>query len=276
MDGQDERGGANKAADKKSAGGGAGRHWAWAGAVAVLGLCVLAGFVINQCSPANQAKGLADASAAAGNALFKGTEKLVEAIKKDYVTQTFSEHLDSIKPGLEGRLLVAEVKATEEFSSADANWLGTTTADIRVPVTFNYYVALSDPWQLKVNVTSKGVMAEVLAPALKPLPDPSPDTAKMEINSANGWARWDKDVVQTNLLKEMTPSLNARAAKKLPQYFPVARPAVEKFVKDWILQQYGVPENTPVFIQVKFRNEPGAPAQLDAATPASMPDSARK
>ena len=84
---------------------------------------------------------MADASVRAGSAVTQDLQKLVAAIKQDNVVQTFREHLESIQPDLDGRLLVADVQATEEFAEEDSNLLGTTTSEIRVPVTY-YYLSL--------------------------------------------------------------------------------------------------------------------------------------
>jgi hypothetical protein len=240
-------------------------HWAWASAAVLIALCILTGFVVYQCSPSTQAGKLADASVRAGSAVTQDLQKLAAAIKQDNVVQTFREHLESIQPDLDGRLLVADVQATEEFAEEDSNMLGTTTSEIRVPVTYYYYVALSDPWELRVNVASNGVVTcAVLAPAVKPLPAPSIDTSHMEIQSANGWLRWDKNDVESNLLHEITPKVSARAAQKLPQFLPQARAGVEKFVKDWILKQYQLPPHAPVFINVTFLNEPVSPSKVES------------
>jgi hypothetical protein len=230
-------------------------HWAWAGAAAFAALCALTGFVVYQCSPGTQAGNFASASA-------DGMARLIDAIKQDNVVQTFREHLESIQPDLAGRLIVADVKADEEFSEEDSNLLGTTTSDIRAPVTYYYYVALSDPWILQLDISANHTVAcAVLAPAVHALPDPSIDTSHLEIKSQNGWLRWDKNEVTADLLREITPKVSARAAQKLPEFFPQAREGVEKFVKDWILKEYHLPPGAPVFINVTFRNEtPPAPS----------------
>jgi len=237
-------------------------HWAWAGVTAFATLCVLTGFLAYQCSPANQAGRLADASAS-------GMAKLVAAIKQDNVVQTFEEHLESIRADTQGRLLVAEVKSNEDFSDTDSDLLGTTTSEIRVPVTYDYYVALNEPWAFQINTSPGGaVTCAVLAPNLKSLPTPGIDTSHMEIKSENGWLRWDKNDVTANLLHTLTPKASARAVQRLPEFFPQAREGVEKFVKNWILQEYQIPPGAPVFIKVTFRNEPPeAPNSQPELTP---------
>lgn len=232
-----------------------------AGATAFATLCVLTGFLAYQCSPANQASQLVDASAS-------GMARLIAAIKQDNVVQTFAEHLESIKADTQGRLLVAEVKSNEDFSDTDSNLLGTTSSEIRAPVTYDYYVALSEPWSFQINTTPGGaVTCAVLAPNLQALPTPGIDTSHMEIKSENGWLRWDKDDVEANLLHTLTPKASARAVQRLPEFFPQAREGVEKFVKNWILKEYQIPPGAPVFIKVTFRNEPSdAPTSPPALT----------
>ena len=94
----------------------------------------------------------------------------------------------------------------------------------------------------------------------------------MEIKSENGWLRWDKNDVTANLLHSLTPKASARAVQRLPEFFPQAREGVEKFVKNWILQEYQVPAGAPVFIKVTFRNElpaaPNSPTTLIPPPPA--------
>ena len=240
-------------------------HWAWAAATAFAALCVLTGFLVYQCSPANQAGRLVDASAS-------GMARLVAAIKQDNVVHTFEEHLESIKADTQGRLLVAEVKSNEDFTDSDSNLLGTTTSEIRVPVTYNYYVALSEPWSFQINTTPGGaVTCAVIAPDLKPLATPAIDTSHMEIKSENGWLRWDKSTVESSLLRTLTPKVSARAVQRLPEFFPQAREGVEKFVNDWILKEYQIPPGSPVFIKVTFHNEPPQSSSTAKPEPSSAP-----
>jgi hypothetical protein len=190
------------------------------------------------------------------------------------VNETFREHLESSTPDLAGRLLLVEDHVQEDFKREDTPWwgvamnttLGTTTSEIQVPVTFRYYVALSEPWDLHVQVTPQGVLCDVVAPALKPLPDPSPNLSQMEIKSSNGWLRFNKDAVQADLMKDITESLNHRAFSQVPEHFAMAHAGVEKFVKDWMLREYGLPSDVPIYLRVVFRNEPGAPKAAPASS----------
>jgi len=237
-------------------------RWGWPLAVMVASLCGLMAFGLYQCSPGEQAKKFADA----GNGVVKGMEKLVAAINEHQVTESFVEHLQSLKPDMQNRLLVADGKATEDFSTKDVSWRGTATAALRVSVSYHYYVALNEPWSLRVSVTPAGVVGDVLAPALRPL-EPSVDTSQLETQSANGWANWNGNQLQDGLMKDLTLKLNQRAAQQLPLYYPVGREAVEKFVRDWMLKQYDLPPGTPMYLRIKFSNEGGAQIAPAMVTP---------
>lgn len=232
----------------------------WPLAVMVVAGFGLMAFVLQQCNPVNQAGKLA----VMGGNVAKGMEKLVAAITEHHVTQSFVEHLDVLKPDMKNRLLVAERQNTEIFNTTDASWLGTATAELRVPVTYHYYIALSGNWDLRVQVTEAGVVGEVIAPALQGL-EPTINTSQMELKSANGWANWSGSDLKEDLLKDLTGRIDKRALSQLSQSFPAAHEAVEKFVRDWMLREYNLAPGTPIYLRVKFRNEPGV--ELTPVTP---------
>jgi len=249
-------GGANPAdGSQASAPGGGGfiKQVSWPLAVIVVAGCGLMAVVVQQCSPGAQAQKLADAS----NGLAKGMQKLAAAINDHHITESFISHLDALRPDMKNRMLVAEGKSTESFSAKDESWHGTATADLRVPVTYHYFVALTEPWELNVQVTPAGVVGEVIAPALHSL-NPSVETSQLEMQNANGWANFNGPELAGGLLQDLTLKLNQRAQQQMGLYFPTARDAVEKFVRTWMLQQYDLSPDTKIFLHVKFRNEPGA------------------
>lgn len=234
-------------------GGGLTAKSAWPLAIVFVAACGLMAVTLHECSPGAQAEKFASA----GSTVSRGMEKLVAAISEHQVTQSFVDHVDALKPDLKGRLLVAERNTTEIFSAEDATWRGTATAELRVPVTYHYYVTLSGDWDLRVQVTSAGVVGEVVAPDLRAL-EPSINTSQMEMKSANGWANWNGTQLKDDLLKDLTIKLDRRAGMQIAQNFPTAHEAVEKFVRDWMLREYNLAPGTPVYLRVKFRNEPGA------------------
>jgi hypothetical protein len=253
MDDVPKTGGPTPLPEASPPNGGWSARLAWPLAVMVVALCGLMAFVLQQCNPVNQAGKLMSV----GNDVAKGMEKLVAAIAEHRVTQSFVEHVDMVKPDMKNRLLVAERQTTEMFSTEDASWRGTATAELRVPVTYHYYVALTGNWDLRVQATSAGVVGEVIAPEMQAL-EPSINTSQLEMKSANGWANWSGSELKDNLLKDLTLRLDKRAATQLGQNFPAAHEAVEKFVRDWMLHEFNLAPGTPVYLRVKFRNEPGA------------------
>jgi hypothetical protein len=238
--------------------GGFFRHLGWPLAVMFVAGCALLAVALQQCSPGAQAQKFA----AAGGGIVKGMENLVAAINEHKVTETFVDFEESQHPDLNNPLIVATDHRTEQFDDEESSLLGgTATAELRVPVTYYYYVLLTDPWQVNVQVTPAGVVGEVLAPALHPL-DPALDTTNLELKSSNGWANWNGQNLQDNLLKDLTVKLKIKAQEHTANVYASSHEGVEKFVRDWILKQYALPAGTPVYLHVTFRNESGAPPPL--------------
>ncbi len=252
------------AGSRRASGGGFFRNLAWPLAVMVVAACGVMVVALQQCSPGAQAQKFT----AAGGNVVKQMERLVDAIAENKVTETFVDAEESQHPDLNNPLIVATDQRTEQFDDEESSLLGgTASAEIRTHVTYYYYVALTDPWQVNVQVTPAGVVGEVLAPALHPL-DPVLDTTSLEMKSSNGWANWNGQKLQDGLLKDLTVKLKVKAQENLPNVFASSHEGVEKFVRDWILKQYALPPGTPVYLHVSFRNEPGAPAPLvPVATP---------
>ena len=87
------------------------------------------------------------------------------------VSETFREYLVAVRAAKGDQLLVAEVQAVNELAVADTRrefWtgmsLGTSEASIRYPVTYRYYIHLSDRWRLAID----GGTAWVVRPVIRP------------------------------------------------------------------------------------------------------------
>lgn len=251
MDEVPPTGGLDQPPETPASGGSMAKHLGWPLAVMFVAACGVMAVALHQCSPGAQAEKFA----AAGGSMVKGMEKLAAAINEHTVTESFVQHVDSLKPDLNNRLLVAERQTTETFSKEDSSWHGTATAELRVPVTYHYYVALTGAWELRVQVTAAGVVGDVVAPDLQALA-PSINTSQLEMKSANGWANWNGAQLQDDLLKGLTGKLDQRAGLQVAQSFPPAHEAVEKFVREWMLQEYNLAPGTPVYLRVRFHNEP--------------------
>jgi len=140
------------------------------------------------------------------------------------------------------QLLVAEVQTSNELTVSDTRreyWtgvsFGTTAASIRYPVTYRYYITLSDRWRLALD----GGTVWVQRPVMRPL-EPAIDTAGIEFHGENGWLRWNRDELKDKLLAELTPHAVVRARANGEVAQPHANTAVAAFVRAWLLAASGV------------------------------------
>ena len=130
------------------------------------------------------------------------------------ITHTFRESIPQITSTQGDILELAVSRSDETFKRTDEKWagwgwvyLGTTIAEIRVPVTFRYHLRLSDPWRL----AARDQTCLVLAPRIRPSLPPAIHTEEMERRAESGWARFDKNEQLDDLERSMTPSLEQRA-----------------------------------------------------------------
>ena len=158
------------------------------------------------------------------------------------ITQTFRESIPQITSTQGDILELAVYRCDESFKRSDEKWagwgwvyLGTTVAEIRVPVSFRYHLRLSDPWRL----AARGQVCMVLAPAIRPSLPPAIHTAEMERRAESGWARFDKNDQLDTLERSMTPSLEQRAGD--PAHTQLVREAcrhsVAEFVQKWLMRE---------------------------------------
>jgi hypothetical protein len=158
------------------------------------------------------------------------------------ITQTFRESIPQITSTQGDVLELAVFRCDETFKRTDEKWagwgwvyLGTTVAEIRVPVSFRYHLKLSDPWRL----AARGQVCMVLAPQIRPSLPPAIHTDEMERRAESGWARFDKNEQLDALERSMTPSLEQRAGDRahLQLVREACRHSVAEFVKKWLLRE---------------------------------------
>jgi hypothetical protein len=158
------------------------------------------------------------------------------------ITHTFRESIPHITSTQGDILELAVFQCDETFKRTDEKWagwgwvyLGTTVAEIRVPVSFRYHLRLSDPWRL----AARDQVCMVLAPQIRPSLPPAIHTAEMERQAESGWARFDKNDQLDALERSMTPSLEQRAGD--PAHLALVREAcrqsVAGFVKKWLMRE---------------------------------------
>ena len=158
------------------------------------------------------------------------------------ITYTFQESIPRIISTQGDILELAVSRSNETFTRADEKrlawdwvYLGTTVAEIRVPVTFRYHLRLSDPWKL----VTRDQVCVVLAPAIRPSLPPAIDTAGMEKRAESGWARFDKQAKLDELERSLTSILEQRAGDRehLDLVREACRKSVAQFVRKWLLHE---------------------------------------
>ena len=176
----------------------------------------------------------------------KGTRESLNDMARNFmtghITTTFVEDIPIITSTHGDVLELATSRSTETFKREDAEnsfwdkfYIGTTTAEIRAPVTYRYHIVLSDPWRL----AAKGNVCFVSAPPIRPSLPPAIDTSAMEKRAESGWARFDKAQQLDQLEKDMTGMLNRRAkdAAHMNIVREQCRQSVADFVKNWLIQR---------------------------------------
>ena len=184
------------------------------------------------------------------------------------ITHTFRESLPQITSTQGDILELAVFRCDETFKRTDEKWagwgwvyLGTTVAEIRVPVSFRYHLRLSDPWRL----AARDQVCLVLAPQIRPSLPPAIHTAEMERRAESGWARFDKNEQLDVLQRSMTPSLEQRAGDTahLQLVREACRHSVAEFVKKWLMREGQWQSDRFTSIVVLFPDEANVTSDQD-------------
>jgi hypothetical protein len=211
-------------------------------------------------------RALWEAKQAAG-ALANFLKTAAEKFSTTQITTTFKSELPVFTAATHGRLEVGTAEANEIFRSQDTKmtawWLnlGTTTTEIKVPVTYRYYVDLSEPWTLSVSEHN----CFVEAPPLKPSLPTAIHTNGMEKKSDTGWARsFDSQKLMDDLEKNITPTLDQWATKPehLDKVRENARLVVARFVRAWLMRENQWKDENLTSVTVRFRGESSSNAIL--------------
>lgn len=175
--------------------------------------------------------------------------------------QSFLAEIPVIANAGTGRLELAKVDRVETLKSEDTFsllWntisLGTSTAEIRVPATYRYYVKLDDPWEIE----TQGAVCRVKAPRLRTMLPPSIHTHRMEKRSDNGWARFNVDEQLETLEQQLTPTLVQYAEDEVLMVLvrDQARKSLARFVRHWLLDLRPELSRDIQFVDVRFEGEP--------------------
>ncbi|HOX55752.1 MAG TPA: hypothetical protein P5205_09015 [Candidatus Paceibacterota bacterium] len=184
------------------------------------------------------------------------------------ITHTFRESLPRITSTKGDILELAVFRCDETFKRTDEKWagwgwvyLGTTVAEIRVPVSFRYHLRLSDPWRL----AARDQVCLVLAPPIRPSLPPAIHTAEMERRAESGWARFDKNEQLETLERSMTPLLEQRAGDSahLQLVREACRHSVAEFVQKWLMREGQWQKDKFTSIVVLFPDEAAISSDQD-------------
>jgi len=188
------------------------------------------------------------------------------------VTESFVSALPELASDGGGRLELATLMVTETFTRSDERrilWdavsLGKTVSEIKVPVTYRYFLRLDDAWRVEID----GPICRVWAPAIRPTLPPAIDTARMEKRVDADWLRFDASEQLEALQKTITPRLRTYAAdqRRLVLVRDEARRTVREFVKTWLLREDQWGDSGVRMIDVVFADEApevGTPASSDS------------
>lgn len=214
------------------------------------------------------AKGALEEAKKASAALADFVETAAEKFSSEHITTTFKSEFPVFTAARLGRLEVGTSEATETFSREDQKvtaWilkLGTTTTEIKVPVTYRYHVDLSGTWSLSVSEHN----CSVKAPSLKPSLPTAIHTDRMLKKIDSGWASYfvDSRKLMDDLEKTITPSLDERA--KEPEHLnkvrEEARLVVARFVRAWLMRENQWRDEKLTSVTVRFEDDPSSDANL--------------
>jgi hypothetical protein len=246
----------------------------WPALILALALLGLAGYWLTLRQAGAAVRGAGDMVGKAADRV----QELAEGFFAGDVTESFVSSMPKIDHTEEGRLEVAEVEIIETLTRSDERrmfWdqlsLGTTTAEVQVPVTYRYHIVLDDDWSVEV----RGPVALVRAPRLRPNLPPALHTERMRTRTQESWLRFDGADRLEELRSSLTPRLSerAKAAGHVDLIREEARRRVAQFVRRWLLDQEFWTDDRFSTIKVVFPDEisdvvePGQPAPTVTTTP---------
>jgi hypothetical protein len=166
-----------------------------------------------------------------------------------------------------GELGVARIKSYEDFHLSNTKeWMhfnfGTTESEVRVAALFRYVIPLAKQWPIDCD----NEVCVVRSPAVQASPPAAIYSEETRKYTRSGWARFDKAQNLQALEKSLTSALNQRASepRNMAAAQEAGRPAVEGFVRTWVLRNRPGPQPSKVI--VLFPGEsPEARRKNDAA-----------
>jgi hypothetical protein len=185
------------------------------------------------------------------------TEPSARKLTTGNITASFVAAIPELTPEI--NLELATATQTEVFTKTSTYvlWglidLGTSTVQIRVPVTYRYHLCLREPWRLEIQ----GKRVVVHAPEFRPSLPPAIYTDQLQKLSVRGWARGSTADLLEEMQREITPTLIRCASdpRHLELVRSQCRQSVAEFVKLWLERERQWGQNGLTEIQILFPAE---------------------
>ena len=215
--------------------------WKWPLAVMFVCVVALAGYVISLKAAKDTASAMGRRVTSTIETAKDAAAEIVERFHAGYITETFTSAIPELSSnGM--KLELANMQSVETFRRSEAKtalwdsvYLGTTTTEIRVPVTYRYHLDLVGPWKLDVE----GNSCIVVAPKFQAAQPPTIHTHRMQKWSERGWARFNEEEQMRELERSITPSISryAEDGRHRELVREECRKQVAEFVRDWLLRE---------------------------------------
>lgn len=214
----------------------------WPLVILALAWMGLVAFLVSIYSTKSAVEATYEAVKSGTGALAKQAVSIAEAFQQGSITETFTAAIPSFSSVPGGRLELATAQATETFSRTDSRtvaWdlldLGTTSSEIKVPVTYRYHLRLNDEWRIEVH----GQTCIVHAPKIRPSLPPAIHTDRMEKRVEQGWGRFNAANQMSELERSLTPELTRYALNRrhIDLVREPSRKIVADFIRNWLLTE---------------------------------------
>jgi len=215
--------------------------WKWPLALVLVCALALAGYMISLKAAKDTASAMGRRVASTIETAKDAAAEIVERFHAGYITETFTSAIPELSSdGM--KLELASMQSVETFRRSEAKtalwdsvYLGTTTTEIRVPVTYRYHLDLVGPWKLDVE----GNSCIVMAPRFRATQPPAIHTHRMQKWSERGWARFNEEEQMRELERSITPSISryAEDSRHRELVREECRKKVAEFVRDWLLRE---------------------------------------
>ena len=196
----------------------------------------------------------------AADAAVERAEAVARAFFSGNITEQFLSSIPEVDSQRGGLLEVAQIEVVESFTRTDerrALWdllyLGTTVAEIKVPVTYRYHLRFDQPWRVEAT----GNVCVVYAPRIQPTQPPAIHTEGLQRRVEEGWLRFDAEEQLSALQDTMTPRLRQMAGdpRHIGLIRETARQTVAEFIRAWLLREDQWHQDHLTQIKVVFADE---------------------